>query len=198
VVLMIIACDIDDVLVDLCSAVAAFHNARYGTDLRVEDFTSHRAWEVWGGTREEMIDKMDVFFATGAFESLPLVDGAADALRQLSRRHKLVAVTGRPDELSGVTRALLDREFGGLFLAIHHTNFFTHARAARSKADVCREIGAEIMIEDVPDHAIDCANAGMRVILFDRPWNKGVALGGRGSGSIERVRSWDEALALFM
>ena len=78
---------------------------------------------------------------------------------------------------------------------MYHTNFFTHARLAQSKADVCREIGAEIMIEDVPDHVVSCANAGIRVLLFDQPWNRGeMACNGR----IERVRSWDEALVLLL
>ncbi len=192
---MIIACDIDDVLVDLCSAVAAFHNERYGTSLRKEDFTSHRAWEVWGGTREEMIDKMNIFCASREFAFLPVMEGAYEALVRLAEQYTLVAVTGRPDELRDVTRALLDREFTGLFREVYHTNFFTHARVAQSKADVCREIGAEIIIEDVPDHVVSCANAGIRVLLFDQPWNRGEMVC---NGRIDRVHSWDEALKLLL
>ncbi|OQA04777.1 MAG: hypothetical protein BWY68_00125 [bacterium ADurb.Bin400] len=43
------------------------------------------------------------------------------------------------------------------------------------------------MIDDSLEHAIDCSQAGIDVVLFDQPWNRFGAPEG-----ISRVQSWDE------
>lgn len=50
---MRIGIDLDDVLAEFLEALIAYHNERYGTTLRTEDFMVYRFWEVWGGTRDE-------------------------------------------------------------------------------------------------------------------------------------------------
>ncbi len=195
---MIIAFDVDDVLLRLYAAFAAFHNERYETFLSEDDFFSYFLWEVLGTTREECIVRMEDFYRTDAFRYLPLVDGAQDGVRALFRRHSLVAVTGRPEGVAEITRLQLYRHFPGLFRSVHHTGAFVAGMPARPKSAVCRELGADVILEDALCHAVECANAGMRVILFDRPWNRETVVCERGVGSVERVFSWDEAVTLLM
>lgn len=37
--------------------------------------------------------------------------------------------------------------------------------------DLCREIGATVLIDDNPRYAVECASAGIDVLLYD--WNHG-------------------------
>ncbi|HUC01922.1 MAG TPA: hypothetical protein VMA75_03380 [Candidatus Paceibacterota bacterium] len=53
--------------------------------------------------------------------------------------------------------------------------------------EVVADSGATIMIEDHMTNATVCAEAGIKVFLFDQPWNQGELPPG-----IERVHSWDE------
>ncbi len=40
----------------------------------------------------------------------------------------------------------------------------------------CRELGAKVLIDDNPIYAVECANAGINVLLYDwhltYPWSK--------------------------
>ncbi len=192
---MIIACDMDDVLVDFWPTLLAFYNERHQTDFCKEHFLSYSAWETWGGTREEAIEECYEFYKTDAFKMIAPINGAITAVRHLASAHELFVVTGRPHETAEATRESLDAHFLGLFGAVHHTNAFARIHAPLSKADICAEIEATVLIEDYLGHAIECANAGMRVILFDQPWNREPVVCG---GLIERVYSWDEVLNLLL
>jgi uncharacterized HAD superfamily protein len=57
--------------------------------------------------------------------------------------------------------------------------------AAGNKLDVCKWKQIEYMIEDKPDNAILLAENGIRVLLFDRPYNKKVE-----HSNVKRVYNW--------
>ena len=52
----------------------------------------------------------------------------------------------------------------------------------------CWQGGADILIEDQYILARHCADAGIKVLLLDSPWNREVAL----PENIARVRNWGE------
>lgn len=193
---MKIACDVDDILFEFYEALAEFHNRVYGGALCKESFTSYFVHEVWGGGVDESVSKVWTFYGSDSFLRMPLVAGAVNAIRRLAEVCEIEAVTGRPHGVAPLTKHMLDEHFVGCFLGIHHTDAFIIGQGvSRPKLDVCKEIGASVLIEDYLGHAIPCAEAGIHVILFDQPWNReSVVCGGR----IDRVHSWDEALALLL
>ena len=48
------------------------------------------------------------------------------------------------------------------------------------------------MIEDAPETALQCAESGIHVILFDMPWNQALT-----HKNITRIHSWKEALKVI-
>ena len=58
----------------------------------------------------------------------------------------------------------------------------------------CRSIGADILIDDNPQYAMECAQHGIEVLLFDHknsyPWSK--TSDGPVHPLITRVQDWDE------
>jgi uncharacterized HAD superfamily protein len=192
-----IACDVDDILFEFYLALAEWHNRAYGGPcLSKESFVSYLVHEVWGGGVDQSIRKMWEFYSSDSFRYLPLVSGAPDAIERLAEVFDLHAITGRPHALASLTDRMIETYFHGLFCSVHHVDSFSiGGGVSRPKVEVCREVGASIVIEDYPGHAIPCAEAGMRVILFDQPWNRNIVVS---SGCIERVRSWGEALRLLL
>ncbi len=191
----VIACDVDDILFEFNLVLALWHNERYGTNFRKEDLTSYIVGDVWGVSSEEAIRRVWQFYGTEDFRYLPLVEGAEDGIRQLAEKYDIVAVTGRPHGLARITKEALSGYFEGCFKKIHHTDAFGIGGGRPvPKVDVCAEVGARTIIEDYLGHANPCADAGMDVMLFDQPWNRGSVL----SSGVERVHSWDEILGLLL
>lgn len=63
-----------------------------------------------------------------------------------------------------------------LFEEVHFGNHFALEGVARPKSEICRSIGARVLIDDNPRYAVECAEAGIHVLLFDwnnaYPWSK--------------------------
>jgi hypothetical protein len=63
-----------------------------------------------------------------------------------------------------------------LFEEVHFGNHFALEGVARPKSEICRSIGARVLIDDNPRYAAECAEAGIHVLLFDwnnaYPWSK--------------------------
>lgn len=190
---MKIAIDIDEVLGNFLSEVIAFHNSAYGTDLEIGQFTSYRFWEIWGGTREQAIDKIYEFKETEYFRGIRPLPGAQKAITELKAANELCIVTSRQNEFIEVTRAWLDRYFPNCFSGVYFTNHYGHSESSITKAQICDQIGADLLIDDSLDFALECAVAGRQAILFDYPWNKASRL----PEAIRRVSSWDEAVKII-
>lgn len=58
-----------------------------------------------------------------------------------------------------------------------------------NKAEICLAEGIPILIEDHKDYSLSCAEKGIKVILFDKPWNRDFE-----HDNITRVAGWNEAL----
>ena len=83
---------------------------------------------------------------------------------------------------------------------MHFGNHFALEGASRRKSEICRDVGAHVLVDDNPQYALDCAEAGVEVVLFDwerrYPWSKAL-----GAGEHERVRpvpTWRDAEAAIL
>lgn len=100
---------------------------------------------------------------------------ANETLSSLAPRFRFAVVTSRQAAVEGATRSWLERQFPGIFESVHFGNHYAlDGTPARSKAEICKEIGAVALIDDSRHHALECARAGLKcVILFgDYSWNR--------------------------
>ncbi|KAJ1547406.1 hypothetical protein HK405_005952, partial [Cladochytrium tenue] len=104
------------------------------------------------------------------------------------------------------TLSFLSSTYPGLIDGVHFANhFLTPEEAARlksrPKSAVCRELGASVLIDDALHHAEECAEKGMRVLLFDLDgtymWGK-LPAGATLPPGVTRVRNWAEAVAQLL
>jgi hypothetical protein len=109
----------------------------------------------------------------------------------------LAVVTSRQHVIRQPTLDWLDTHFGlPLFDAgVHFGNHWALEGKSTSKSQLCGAIGASVLVDDNPGYAAECAEAGIRVLLYDwegsYPWAKpppAVA----SHPNVEVVRDWEE------
>lgn len=181
----VVAIDFDDVVVATAPLIIQDYNKRFGTKLTLGDLYVHDL-ERWDVPDDSIgIQRVDEFLKTKAFQDVIPLDDAITTLHEISQRHELHVVTGRPDHLEQATRRTMETYFPGMFHSLELTNFLRHN--ARSKADICRELGADVFIDDHIHHAQAVAKEGIDVLLFgDYPWNQSDAL----PQNVRRALSW--------
>ena len=172
----VLAVDFDEVCVGYLPAFIAFNNARYGTNLKLEDFTSYMFWEVPGcklATREDATARVYEFHDSDFFGTVQPIPGALAGLRELARWYELHVVTSRQNDIAQRTLECIDKYFPGVFSGVHFGNHFGTSGTKVSKPEMCARIGAVALVDDSLDYAKQCAKAGVRTLLFgDYNWNR--------------------------
>ena len=188
---MRIGIDLDEVIANTLTAVINFHNEKYGTDFKENNFSSYRFWETWGGTRDEAIRKVHEFYVTDHFANVRPVAGSIDAVDKLKENgHELFIITGRQENIIKETEKWIKKHFPEVFSGVHFANTYGLTGSKMKKGTICEQLGIEIMVEDDIIYASELAESGIKVFLFDRPWNKDHAVG----DNIERVSSWEDVV----
>ncbi len=188
---MNIGVDVDDVLAELMEAYLRYHNQNFNTRTQKKDMFSYSYRAVFGGTEEETQQKVLKFFKTDYFRNIIPVPGSLEMVRQLARQHKLCIITARPHILRAETQQWLRKHFADAFHCINLTNQWHGVGKKKLKSEIGKEQKISIMIDDSLNHALDCAAAGIYVLLadFNYPWNQSTATLPE---NIKRVHSWEE------
>jgi 5'(3')-deoxyribonucleotidase len=172
----IVAVDIDEVLAYFIPTLAVFHNDVYGPKdyLTSESFISYEFHNVWGGSKEECSIKMEQFFQSKYFyNDIKPIDDAYNILLQLKDIFELHIVTARQHKVSDATTDWINKHYPNIFTNIHFGNHYSTTGISKSKAQLCKEINAIMLIDDSPAYAINCAENDIPVILFgDYSWNR--------------------------
>lgn len=188
----VIAIDIDDTLFEHFIELAAWHNARYGTELGLADNhpKGSEALLRWKAeTIEEAVRRVHGFYDTVEFREATPHKEALSVIERMAGKYDIAFVTARDIEvLESFTHEWLERHLKGLYREVHFTAQYSLSGQSRTKLEVCREIGASILIDDSLENCIDMVNDGRIGLLFgDYPWNS--SYDGRLHNLI-RVQDW--------
>ena len=164
--------DIDDVLFNFHQAFIEFCNARYGTNLKITDFTDPDINKPWCLSKNEVTRRINEFNAIDGERHLLPRSGSQKMIRKLARQGKLHAITNRPIEIRENTMWSLDEHFPNMFSEVHFCTKNGGETMVHSKNSVCKRIRAAILLEDHLFNTEKCVAAGIHVYLFDQPWNR--------------------------
>jgi 5'(3')-deoxyribonucleotidase len=168
-----IAFDVDEVLFPLLGAFFPYLNAIHGYGIRPEQMKTYRTEELIGGTAEELLSKMDAFMETEYYEKAEPLAGAVESLTKLHETYRLVIITARHKTFRGPTEKFIDDNFSGLFDDIRYTHTLENPGVEIPKPDICKELGASLLIDDNLHNVIACAGQGIPAILFGNyTWNQ--------------------------
>ncbi|KAL6606792.1 hypothetical protein ACP70R_042445 [Stipagrostis hirtigluma subsp. patula] len=174
---LVVAVDVDEVLGSFLAALNKFIADRYSWNHSVSEYHVYEFFKIWNCSRERANFLVHEFFTTHYFQDgIHPIPGARDALQNLSSFCSLSVVTSRQDAIKSHTLEWIDKYYPGLFEQIHFGNHFALEGQSRPKSEICRSFGAQVLIDDNPRYAQECAEDGMRVLLFDYdnsyPWCK--------------------------
>ncbi|XP_052198520.1 uncharacterized protein LOC127805785 [Diospyros lotus] len=190
-----VAVDVDEVLGNFVSALNRFIADRYSSNHSISEYNVYEFFKIWNCSREEADFRVHEFFKTPYFKTgIHPIPGAQRALQKLSRFCNLSVVTSRQNVIRDHTIAWIEKHFPGLFQEIHFGNHFALEGQSRPKSEICRSLGAKVLIDDNPRYAMECAKVGIKVLLFDYehsyPWCKIESINQH--PMITRVHSWEE------
>ena len=104
-----------------------------------------------------------------------------------------MVVTSRQHSIAEETRRWLDAHFPDTFAQVVFGNHWGQSGVKRSKAELCAELHARVLIDDLVDYAHQCSHVVERVIIFgEYNWNKSA-----GPSNAHRARDWASALAML-
>ncbi|XP_058079060.1 uncharacterized protein LOC131227306 isoform X1 [Magnolia sinica] len=190
-----VAVDVDEVLGSFLSALNKFIADRYASKHSVSEYYVYEFFRIWKCSRSEADIRVHEFFKTAYFKKgIHPIPGAHQALLRLSTFCNLSIVTSRQNAIKDHTIEWIEKHYPGLFQEIHFGNHFALDGQSRSKSEICRSLGAKVLIDDNPRYAVECAEVGIKVLLFDYdnsyPWCK------TGSETthplITKVLNWEE------
>lgn len=173
---MIIGIDMDDVLVEYVKSFLEFYNERNKTNLSYEEFINISS----------SVDKNNSFFRSDYFRKMELCKGTAKAIKMLAEKNSLFIVTSRQIEWKDATEKFVEENFPGCFKGIFFAGDI-HKGFGKKKAEIYD--GMDVIIEDNRGHALECAKTGIKVFLFEKPWNKDVE-----HENIIKVKNWEDIL----
>jgi 5'(3')-deoxyribonucleotidase len=189
----IIAVDIDDVLFPYVLEVVEHYNMSKGGKLSIDDFHTYHFMEVWGGNEDEATEIAHGIHRRDFLHTLPVV-GAKAALAELAKRYELHIVTSRPAIFEQKTKEWVEKYFPGIFMRVDVVGNHYDGSATHSKVEVCQELGSSYLIDDQPKYIQECADKGMRGILFgDYGWNRNAQL----PLGVTRGKDWAAVLEYF-
>ncbi|KAI8145955.1 hypothetical protein BJV82DRAFT_602866 [Fennellomyces sp. T-0311] len=177
-----VAVDLDQTLAHTLEAMVLWHNEVYNTSFTFADFDTYDFHKVWGGSMEEACVKVREFYDSPHFEQIqPIHDFALEALKMLKKRKfSLVIITSRQQFIAEDTKKFVDKHYPGIFESIYFCNLGLTDQeqmeyVSKPKSAICQEIGADVLIDDNLEHAVDCAGLDIQVLLYDRKgqyrWN---------------------------
>jgi uncharacterized HAD superfamily protein len=184
---MKIGIDIDEVVVKYVDGYLKVFQEEYGRAVSFEDVFSSNFGEVLRISKEEDEKLHKVFGESMDFDDIELIEGAKEAVINLSKAHEVTFITFRPLRLKEKTKFFLEKIFPDNSFNVFYAKEFPNG----SKAKVCKSLGINLMIEDHAPAAFECADNGIKVFLMDKPWNRNY----NHNPNITRVKNWQEILS---
>ena len=192
---LVIAIDCDDVLAPSVQALLEGYNAMFGTRVAMDHFYEPATMDTWGTDDVDLAKRQfEQYLRSDSYHPAVPFEDAIGAVATLAKTHELHLVTGRAEDREPETLRFVDDYFASCFTSIKHTNHFVSSEysvVTRSKGEVCRELNADLLIDDHIFHGRDALGAGLKqVIIFGNyPWNQGEL-----SKGAQRCFNWREVL----
>ena len=188
---MKIGIDADGVLTDMTAFNIEF-GKRFFKRLP-EDPTGYSVEDIFGCTSEDEFRFGLRYYTTYCKKWPPRADCPHIIQKLNSDGHELYEITARKfatmkNPLGWYVRKMFKKWLKEHKLEFKDVFFCSESNSPRDKLEGCRLYSVDVMIDDKPEVAYFLAEQGIPVLLFDAPYNQGVA-----GKNIIRVMDWKDA-----
>lgn len=193
-----IAVDIDDTLTDSTELVRLIANERLGVNVSREAYQVEgeywgyydQVWEENGLTDRISFDEILQVLVSERRDA-PFLPHATFSLSQLAKQYNVVLVTSREAVREEVTRQWFNEHLNAHVSDVYFTTLHRNAQRL-TKGQICRELGACMLIDDNVEHCQSALAEGVDAILFGSyGWQYTVP------NDMVRCRDWHEVLEMF-
>ena len=181
-----IGIDIDEVIVEYLDKFLEFYNPKFDKSFSKKDFKTYYFEDTIGGSHDNAVELVKEMGCDCDFK---LVDGSKEGVKHILDNHNVFAITSRHSIFKNSTFNFLKGHFGDRFEDILFTGE-AFQESGITKADLCAELGINVIIEDNIIFAKECIEKGVKVILLDKPWNQD----NFEHGNFFRVNNWEGVL----
>jgi 5'(3')-deoxyribonucleotidase len=186
---LVIAIDCDDVLIASTEYLVEAYNKQYGTQVTLA--RAHESDnEEWNAPDSKVVlDRLSQIQMTEQYGLLQPSPEAVAAVRSLAKHHELHLITARDQSVEAVTMSMLNTYLKDCFTTIEHVGH------GRPKGEVCRQLGADILVDDNVKHLLSALECGMRpgqALHFGAyPWNDHATL----PAGVVQCNDWSSVVA---
>lgn len=185
---MKIGIDLDDVVFEFTKTFLDFYSRRYGKLIKFEEVKTYYFEEIFDLPLEKVIDLIREMVAEGVAGNMLVCDYAQESILSLADNHEIIFLTSRV--IREGTLDSLKKLFPEIdFKLIYSSNSYARTNG-KTKGEICKEEGIDVMIEDSKEYASEIAVKGTRVLLLDKPWNKEY----QNHTNIVKTNDWKEVL----
>ncbi|SDP04304.1 Uncharacterized protein, HAD superfamily [Paenibacillus sp. yr247] len=174
-----IGLDFDDTLVDMRRSIVELLNELTGKNLISENVAEYAFSDLYGYTYQEFFNIFSI-----NQERLHLIEPYTqlkETLEELGRDSKISVMTSRPLEwMDSAVKWINEKD-----LRINDVICASEYKNGKAECAALRNV--TLFIEDNPEHAVSIAEAGIDVLLLDKPYNRNCH-----HPRIKRVNSWTE------
>jgi len=184
-----IGIDIDGVLGDSDRIFRKYIKKYFGFNLTRQDVKDFFYEKVLGIPQKEMEKFWQDFTDKKGWQEIPLLRGAKTALDYLKTKYQIIIITSRPDAIKDLTLKWLEKND-----IPYDKIYFVEEKKGENKLQKILSNGLLIktFIEDRLDISLEFVKEGIKVLLFDYPWNKTEQ---KIDSNIIRINGWKEALS---
>lgn len=188
-----IAYDCDDVTFPLMQLLQEFHNKNFGTTLAFHEINTFELDQLWNCSRDEAIRRVGLFYETEPYLVRKPVDGAVEVVsrfHQAGIQQEIITSTHAP-ALGNVTNAFANY-FPGIFPRerVHLTGAHDNDGHKRTKLEICKTIGAEVLVDDYVGNFQGIKQTNVTGFLFRHYWNMEYSDEQLSSLGIKPVEGW--------
>lgn len=195
----IIAIDIDDVVANSLDAVRLWAAELTGVELAREQYhTDDKYWSyydaIWQrhGIGDQIVFNDYLIKLETDQSHVAVQEGAKEVITALKQRFDIIFLTSRPVSQHDMTRQWLDERIDASIPLYMASNPVLDA-AARSKGEMCHELGVSLLIDDNIDHCTNALEYDVDAIVFgDYGWNENTP------DHMKRCRTWHEVGELLL
>ncbi len=180
-----IGIDLDDTLLDFITPFLNILRETYNLDATYEDWTDYHFEKKFDISSEKGFEMLKDFFSSEKFGNLDLLPHAEESILILWKDFELNFITARTEIL---TREKTEKNLTKHFPNLDYNLFFAGKNNDnKEKHEICNEQNIKLIVEDHGENALLYAKSGLKVLLFNHPWNQEVD-----HKNITRVNDWKQ------
>ncbi len=118
----------------------------------------------------QTINKQDI-------EDFKPIEDSVSVIKKLAKEYELYIVTARNHDVKDHTQKWVNKYFPKCFKEIIFSKYHRPEKFFKTKGEICKEKGIDLIIDDNYEHIIDCNKYNIKTIVFNHnnkyAWSKG-------------------------